>query len=156
MLLVGLVASNARLILRHMFFRWWFRITIPTTCCWSEFAQVVGKSKASYNIYIYIYISVWILWYQLISYMANMCQYYIKLYHGDWSEQKYLARTLAQARQTLQCIIKILYKRLFDKIVSSINEVTLIHQRPGISGFLVLCLICIWFLSRFWDGFRNG
>lgn len=75
--------------------------------------------------------------------MANMCQYYIKLYHGDWSEQKYLARTLAQARQTLQCIIKILYKRLFDKIVSSINEVTLIHQRPGISGFLVLCLICI-------------
>ena len=53
MLLVGRVASNARLILRHMFFRWWFRITIPTTCCWSEFAQVVGKSKASYNIYIY-------------------------------------------------------------------------------------------------------
>ncbi|CAL1141802.1 unnamed protein product [Cladocopium goreaui] len=33
-------------------------------------------------------------------------------------------RTLAQARQTLQCIIKILYKRLFDKIVSSINEVS--------------------------------
>eukprot|EP00435_Cladocopium_sp_Y103_P011671 s2674_g3.t1 len=33
-------------------------------------------------------------------------------------------RTLAQARQTLQCIIKILYKRLFDKIVASINEVS--------------------------------
>ena len=139
--------------------QWWFRITIFTTCCWSEFAQVFGKSKASYNIlYLFINISVWILWYQLISYMAyNMCQYYIKLYHGYWSEQKYLARTLAQARQTLQCIIKILYKRLFDKIVSSINEVTLIRQRPGISGFpVLLCLICIWFLARFWDGFRNG
>lgn len=33
-------------------------------------------------------------------------------------------RTLAQARQTLHCIIKILYKRLFDKIVASINHVS--------------------------------
>eukprot|EP00931_Biecheleriopsis_adriatica_P052437 TRINITY_DN304_c0_g4_i3.p1 TRINITY_DN304_c0_g4~~TRINITY_DN304_c0_g4_i3.p1 ORF type:complete len:1396 (+),score=270.35 TRINITY_DN304_c0_g4_i3:95-4282(+) len=33
-------------------------------------------------------------------------------------------RSLAQARQTLQCVIKILYKRLFSKIVTKINEVS--------------------------------
>mmetsp|Transcript_101254 Transcript_101254/g.179895 ORF Transcript_101254/g.179895 Transcript_101254/m.179895 type:complete len:1387 (+) Transcript_101254:70-4230(+) len=33
-------------------------------------------------------------------------------------------RTLQQARQTLQCIIKIFYKRLFDKIVALINNVS--------------------------------
>lgn len=33
-------------------------------------------------------------------------------------------RSKEQAKQTLQCIIKILYKRLFDKIVESINAVS--------------------------------
>ncbi|CAJ1410582.1 unnamed protein product [Effrenium voratum] len=39
-------------------------------------------------------------------------------------------RTLAQARQTLQCIIKILYTRLFEKIVARINEVSNAGANP--------------------------
>jgi len=38
-------------------------------------------------------------------------------------------RSLAQARQTLQCVIKILYRRLFDKIVCKINEASLNPDR---------------------------
>ncbi|CAE7571521.1 jar [Symbiodinium natans] len=39
-------------------------------------------------------------------------------------------RSLAQAKQTLQCIIKVLYKRMFDKIVAKINEVSNARVHP--------------------------
>ncbi|CAE7707625.1 MYO1, partial [Symbiodinium necroappetens] len=42
-------------------------------------------------------------------------------------------RSLAQARQTLQCIIKVLYKRMFDKIVAKINEVSNAKFHPEVS-----------------------
>lgn len=42
-------------------------------------------------------------------------------------------RSLAQARQTLQCIIKVLYKRMFDKVVAKINEVSNAKFHPEVS-----------------------
>lgn len=47
----------------------------------------------------------------------------VKHQHGRTSLIK-CPRTLSQAMQTLQCIIKILYKRLFDQIVAKINAVS--------------------------------